>query len=53
MVYSGARTTDEPQAPPIEVEELDFGSGKRWAVPQRTLSRQDVAKDSDRIVETV
>jgi len=51
--YPGARTTDEPQAPPIEVEELDFGSGKRWAVPQRTLSRQDVAKDSDRIVETV
>lgn len=51
--YPGARTTDEPPAPPIEVEELDFGSGKRWAVPQRTITKQDVPKDSDRIVETL
>lgn len=51
--YPGARTTDEPPAPPIEVEEMDFGSGKRWAVPQRVVARQDVPKDSDRLVETI
>lgn len=51
--YPGARTTDEPPAPPIEVEEMDFGSGKRWTVPQRTVVKQDVPKDSDRLVQTI
>lgn len=52
--YPGAKTTVEPPLPPIEVTELNFGSGQRWPVPQRqVVSTQEVPKDIERIVETV
>ncbi len=52
--FPGARTSAEPPKPPIEVVELNFGTGKRWAVPQPVATDGErIPKDIERIVETV
>ncbi|WP_291055919.1 FtsK/SpoIIIE domain-containing protein [Herbiconiux sp.] len=32
--YAGGWTTDEPPRPPIDLTEMDFGSGAAWEVPE-------------------
>ena len=51
--YPGARTSEEPSAPPIEIVELDFGLGRPWkiATPDQSGPRPD--KDIERVVRSV
>lgn len=51
--YPGARTPASPPTPPIEVTELRFGSGRRWAVPQSAVHNDDIPRDIDRLVATL
>ena len=51
--YPGAKTAAQPPLPPIEVVELNFGTGKRWPVPQRKVTNQDIKTDIERVVETI
>lgn len=51
--FPGARTPDRPTAPPILVRELDFGPGQPWKIPERPPVTDGLAKDIDRVVDTV
>lgn len=53
--YAGARTSDTPPPPRIDVAELGFGSPVPWDVPERGKDRREVRVPTDiaRIVDTV
>ena len=51
--FPGARTPAEPPAPPIDVDELDFGMVTRWKIPRASASGNQVEKDIERVVRTV
>lgn len=51
--FPGARTPAEPPAPPIDVDELDFGMVTRWKIPRASASGDQVEKDIERVVRTV
>lgn len=51
--YPGARTSDVPSAPPIEVRELDFGLGAEWGIRRQGAEVADIAQDIDRLVGTL
>lgn len=51
--FPGSRTSVEPAAPPITVEEFGFSSRQAWAGPPVVGSAVPVAKDIDRIVDTL
>lgn len=51
--FPGARTPDVPEAPPILVNELDFGVGAAWKMPERKAVSEGLSKDIDRVVDTV
>jgi S-DNA-T family DNA segregation ATPase FtsK/SpoIIIE len=51
--FPGARTPAEPPPPPIDVVELDFGAGTAWKMPAPPRVTDEVAKDIERVVETV
>lgn len=51
--FLGARTPAAPPAPAIEVVELDFGSGQQWKMPAPPKVGEGVAKDIDRVVNTL
>lgn len=51
--FPGARTPDRPTAPPIVINELDFGMAAPWKVPERASVSEGYAKDIERVVDTV
>lgn len=51
--FPGARTLAEPPAPPIDLEELDFGLGTRWKLPRPVVAGERVDKDIERVVRSV
>lgn len=51
--FPGAKTPAEPPAPPIDVEELDFGMATKWKIPRAAASGEQVKKDIERVVHTV
>ncbi|WP_183097783.1 FtsK/SpoIIIE domain-containing protein [Nocardioides pelophilus] len=51
--FPGARTAPEPETPPIEVNDLDFGTGRAWKLPEPPHTDQSIAKDIDRVVTTI
>ncbi|WP_282858606.1 FtsK/SpoIIIE domain-containing protein [Pseudoclavibacter helvolus] len=60
--YAGGRTTDETPAPRIEVEELGFGAGAAWELPEPVQDeaalevarrREEQPSDIKRIVEVI
>lgn len=51
--FPGARTPEEPPAPPIDVLELDFGSNKDLRVPRPQTSGPVVDKDIERVVDAI
>ncbi len=51
--FPGARTPDEPPAPPIDVAELDFGMAEKWKIPRAAGPGEQVDKDIDRVVRSV
>lgn len=51
--FPGARTSQDSEAPPIEVVDLDFGPAKAWKMPQRERPAVQVDKDIDRLVTSI
>jgi S-DNA-T family DNA segregation ATPase FtsK/SpoIIIE len=51
--FPGARTPAVPDAPPIMVNDLDFGTNAQWKMPERQTSVDGLAKDIERVVDTV
>ena len=51
--FPGARTPDEPPAPPIDVIEVDFGVDTAWKIPRPRGVGAAVDKDIDRVVDTL
>lgn len=51
--FPGSRTPAVPPASPIEIVEFDFGIGRPWRAPERRSDVSSLARDIDRIVETV
>lgn len=51
--YPGARTTREPELPPVSIQEVSFGNHQSWKVPRGTRERPQVDKDIERIVASV
>ena len=51
--FPGARTPAEPPAPPIDIDEFDFGLDTAWKLPRPKLKGEQVDKDIDRVVRSV
>jgi len=51
--FPGARTYDEPPAPPIAIEELEFGLGRAWKQATAAASGPKPDKDIQRVVSAV
>jgi S-DNA-T family DNA segregation ATPase FtsK/SpoIIIE len=52
--YSGGWTTDEPPAPQVTVEELGFGAGLEWILPEADEVAADPGpKDIQRLVGSI
>ena len=51
--FPGAVTPPDPPAPPIDVEEFDFGQLSPWEVPTPPAAPADVPSDIDRLVATL
>lgn len=51
--YPGARTSPEAKAVGVDVEDLGFGRGRKWRLPQMPAIGSEVDTDIDRVVSTV
>lgn len=51
--YPGAKTPQAAIAASVEIEELSFGVGVLWRVPERAANLDDIETDIDRLVATM
>ena len=51
--FPGAVTPDQPPAPPIGVDQFDFGRMEQWEVPAPPAAPTNVPADIDRVVGTL
>lgn len=51
--FPGARTSDVPEAPEVDIVQFDFGQYTPWPVPDRPNTGPKPAKDIERVVHTM